>query len=118
MDTNEFHTIPVHVVNQPADKRTRYRTTFRQMVLTPGDAWQLLLPPSELRYVAHVQALDDDVILAATQSDAQNGVGMRLPKANTAPWPVYESGDVYVAVPTFAGATSRVSMTVVYRTFE
>lgn len=115
---SEFHEIPVRVVNHPAARRPRYRTVFQTITITADEPAQELLPASDDRKIVYVQALDDDVVISGNRSEAAFGAGTIVRKTNTQPWPVQESGPVYVAVPTFGAATSRVTLAAVYCTYE
>lgn len=93
------------------------RTVFRTVRLIAADPVQEIVPASEDREIAWVQALDDDIILSERLGDGQTSTGAIVPKINTAPYPVRHDGVVYASAITFsgAGAVSRVSVTAVYR---
>jgi hypothetical protein len=123
----EFTPLPVHVLSMPATPpRRKVRTTFRTVIVnganatvagksgSPGIASTELLPASDLRDCAYVQALDDDIIVSTNESDARAGTGTLIPQSNTAPWPIHTTEAVYVAVRQMAGPMSRVSVTVDY----
>jgi hypothetical protein len=114
----EFHTLGVRLVEPPPQRRERVYGTYRIVTVTTSDPSSQLLPASEDRVCAYVQALDDDVVLSNRESDANAGAGTRVPKTNTAPWPIYDQGVLYAAVPVLAGATSRISVSAYYRVGE
>lgn len=113
--------LPVHVVNQPAaipEPEWVYNTVYGTVTLIVGDAHKQLLPVSSAghRVCAWVQALDDDVVISGNESDATKGSGTIVPKTNTTPYPLNDSGAVFVAVTAIAGAQSRVTYSATYRT--
>lgn len=113
--------LPVHVVNQaPAIEEPQwvYNTVYGIVTLTPTDAHKQLLPASSVghRVQAWAQALDDDACLSGNESDAKKNSGTIVPAKNTTPYPINDSGAVFVAVSTFAGATSRITFSATYRT--
>ncbi len=51
--------------------RRRYRTVFQTIVLTPAEPAQPILPQSDDRHCAWIQALDNDIVLTGTLGQAQ-----------------------------------------------
>lgn len=108
-----------------AAARPRRTATYETFVLTANDPVMAILPPDPegRRTCAYVQAIDNDVVLgptagvagaaANTVTNVPNPNGTYLPKANTAPYPVEDSGPVFAGVTTTASA-SRVAVTAVY----
>lgn len=94
-------------------KRTR-RTVFLTVTLTADDPAQPVLPASDGRIRALVQALDADITLAATQGNAASLTGTVVPAANTAPYPVEHDGAVYAGAGVTGTDTARVAVTAVY----
>jgi hypothetical protein len=106
--------VPVHVTNPPQSTGKIYRSVCWTLTLTAANDAEELLPQSDNREIAWVQPLDDNVVINENGSDAARGNGTIIPKANNAPYPVQTSGTLYVAAPTLAGATSRVTVSAVY----
>jgi hypothetical protein len=107
------HVLAVHVTNHPAPpapRTPRYRAVYYTVTLTDAGRSEQLLAAATDRHCAYVQPLDDDVAVSGNQSDAASGTGSILPKTNTQPAVLADSAAVYVAAPTMAGATSRVSV--------
>jgi len=111
--------VHVKVVDQPKPAPEVIRATYRTVTLQvdpEGDvASSELLPPSDRRVCAYVQALDDDIIISGNESDAKQGAGMVIPANNLAPWPIYDQGMLYVACRAIGGTTARVSVCASYR---
>lgn len=91
-----------------------YRTLYNTLLLTSAGDAEEILPASDNREIAWIQPLDDDCVVHGLASDAARGNGTRIPKANNAPYPIQDSGTVYVAVPVMAGASSRITISAVY----
>jgi len=108
--------------------RKRYRSTYQTIVLTADDPVQLILPDSDLRVIAYVVTLDNDIVLSNNFGDAQSAlnvksgtpfpIGCLVPAKGTGgasfPFPVIDSARVYAGVTTTA-TNSRVAITAVYR---
>ena len=121
----EYTPIPVHVVSSsvPVKKKRQKRTVFNTVILTSADSVQQLLPQSDLRVCAYVQAIDNDVVLASSVSQGQaksntaSGVpfpsGTYLPKANTAPYRIEGNEAIWVAATT-TGSNTRVAVSATY----
>lgn len=109
--------VGLRIDKMPAPARPVYRSTYVTVTLTAAGTAEQLLPASRDRVIAYAQARDDDVCIHGNQSDAESGHGAIIPKANTAPWPIQDSEAVYVAATTLAGATSRITLTVVHCTY-
>ena len=111
--------IHVKVVDQPKTAPEVIRATYRLVTLAVDPEGNVasseLLPPSDRRVCAYVQALDDDVIVSGNESDAKQGAGLVIPANNTAPWPIYDQGQLYVACRAIGGTTARVSVSASYR---
>lgn len=100
------------------------RAVYQTVVLTANDPVQDILPADPDREVAYVQALDNDIVIASTKgvagsavntvASAPNPDGTLVPKINTAPWPVHDSGAVFAGATTTA-SSSRVSVAAYYR---
>jgi len=117
----DFHTLNVRLVEPAPTVREKITGVYRVITVTPSGQQgsgpvQQLLPESDNRVCAYVQALDDDAFLASTEADAANRSGMPLLLKNTAPWPILDQGPVFVGVPTMGGQTSRIAVSVYYRT--
>ena len=96
----------------------KHRAVYQTVRLTSSEPAAPVLPQSDRRIIAFVQALDDDLIISGNQSDASNGAGATVPAANGSPWPVLDSGAVYAYAATYSGGSgtySRVSVTAIYR---
>lgn len=111
--------IPVHVTNLPAAPpvaKLRYRTVYNTVILSADDPVLELLPDSDFRVSATVQALDADVVIGNNKAQGGRGSGTVIMASNTSPWPVCDSTAVYVAaVAALTGATTiRVSISAVY----
>jgi hypothetical protein len=132
-DGTKVEPLAVHVSNladikPPKTLRKRYKTVYETIVLTAGDPVQDLLPASDERECAYVAALDFDVVIGKDLGTTQAGrntaqspatpiqpSGFLLSAALRAPWPIYESGKLFVAATNLAAANgSRVALTVVY----
>jgi hypothetical protein len=111
--------VPIHLASTsvpigPTEARKIYRATYFTLTLvTAGDA-EPLLPVSGNREIAWVQPLDDNIVINGLQSDAARGNGLIIPKTNGQPYPIQDSGSLFVSVPVLAGATSRVTVCAVY----
>jgi len=114
--------VPVHIqsssVKLGGDHYTPtgkiYRTTYNTLLVTTAAQAEPILAASNNREIAWIQPLDDDMVVHSVASDAARGNGTRIPKANNAPYPIQDSGTVFVAFPTIAGSSSRVSISAVY----
>lgn len=118
---SEMDTVRVHLASSdiplgaaPQPRKHARRTVFLTVTLTADDPAQPVLPASDRRVGALVQALDADVTLARTQANAASGTGTVVPKANTGPYPVEHDGPVYAGASLTGTATARVSITAVY----
>lgn len=111
----DYESIRVHLASSdvplPPAAPKQYRTVFMTITLTADDPVQPLLPASDDREIAYVQALDNDITLGNSRGTAPNGAV--IPHTNLGPYPVKESGSVFVAMT--ASTDSRVSVTAVYR---
>lgn len=113
--------VPVHVTG--AAKSRRKLTRFETYVLTASDPAQCILPESEDRICAYVQAIDNDIVLGPTKGVVAAAVnivvnvpspnGAYIPKANTVPYPVEGTNAVYAGITTSA-ANSRVAVVETY----
>lgn len=115
-----YEPISVHVVGDSSrTNRMRYRTVYHTVKLTADDPAQEILPDSEARVVAFVQALDDDLVLADSQGNAARGYGTVLAKANGSPWPVMDSAAVFAgnSTGTFSGGSTAYSRLTVMATY-
>jgi hypothetical protein len=105
----EITPIPVHVTGVSAEVSLghaaprpgpdRVRTRFLTETVNDTNPVRPLLPDDSDRVSAWVQATGGDVVLCASQSDAQHAPpqGSTLPMGNTAPWPVRGQGAVWAA---------------------
>lgn len=115
--------VPVHVVSAavPLGAKTpappEFRVVYSTAVLSSDDPAQNILPASPDRVSALVQALDDDIVIAGNLAEARNANGTVVPKANTAPYPVTDTGPVYAGVvAALTGTeTARVAISATYR---
>ncbi|HEY1699195.1 MAG TPA: hypothetical protein VGG75_05690 [Trebonia sp.] len=90
------------------------RSVFQTITLTADDPAQPILPASDSRKGALVQALDADITVALSLANAAAGVGTVVPTANTAPYPVSHDAAVYAAAVLTGTDTARVAVTAVY----
>lgn len=112
--------VHVKVVDQPpAPPPDTIRAVYRLITLTVDPEGNVasseLLPVSNRRICAYVQALDDDVIVANNESDAKAGAGLVIVATNRGPWPIYDQGQLYVACRAIGGTQARVSVSASYR---
>lgn len=121
-DDQGFEALAVRLTGPvPQPPRDVYGTVYQTVILQPPDkgvgAAEEILPASPLREIAWIQPLDDDIVISDNKSDAESGRGTTIPKTNTAPYPVQDSGAVYAwaASGSLAGASSRISVSTVYR---
>lgn len=94
------------------------RAVYRTVYLMAADPSQGILPASDKRIIAFIQALDDDIVIGGNQSDVANSSGTTVPQSNGSPWPVLDAGAVYAYAATYSGGSSiysRVSVTAFYR---
>src|SRR5262249_34460987 len=112
--TPDLTPLHVTVTNQPSRRPVPQNAVYLTITLTPGDATQELLPQSDRRIIALVRALDDDIVIGSNRSDVAVGRGAIVPKANTVATEVRDHNAVYIGVPTFAGASSRVALIATY----
>lgn len=117
--------VPVHIAGisaevtlgqaAPAPGRDRIRTRFLTETVDDANPVRPLLPDDSHRAGAQIQATGGDVVLCASQSDAQQAPpqGSTLPSANTAPWPVRGQGAVWAAQAT-SGDSCVISVTADY----
>lgn len=124
--TGEGH-LKVHIassdVHPEAPARKQRRTVFNTVVLTANEPVQEILPKSENRYCAYVQAIDNDIVLASNLAQGQAKVntaasvpspsGAYLPKANTAPLKL-DGNDLIYAAATTTASNTRVAVTAIY----
>ena len=123
--TEEGH-LKVHVASSDVPTiptRKQKRTVFNTVVLTAGEPVQEILPKSEKRICAYVQAIDNDIVLASSLAQGQSRTntaasvpspsGSYLPKANTAPLRL-DGNDLIYAAATTTGTNSRVAVTAIY----
>lgn len=114
----ELAPVPVHITGTApgalgagAVHDTPHKTVYQTITFRTGDLTQPILPASGKRIVAYVQAITDNVVISSNASDAANSVGLTIPAANTAPWPIYDSGPVYAS----GTAAGQLSVMAVYR---
>lgn len=122
--SGEFHVLPVHIVSSavgtPSPKRPRTKSTYRIITLVAGadgaggTSSEQLLPASDKRLSAFVQALDDDCFISNNESDANSSTGLPLLATNLGPWPLDDQAAVYVACPIITGPTARVGVSATY----
>lgn len=112
----------VHVVGTSipfVERRPNLGSVYHVVSLMSGDSYQEILPASNKRVIAFVQALDDDVWLSDSKANAQSGAGSVLPKSNGAPWPVIDSGVIWASNTSGSfngpGGVSRVVVVATYR---
>lgn len=123
MSTTTPTPVPVHLVGadvQLAAKTAaapQLRAVYHTVILTADEGAQHVLPASNDRVAAWIQAIDDDIVINGKLAEAANGRGAVVPKANTAPYPVTDSGPVYAGVITALTGTNtaRVAVSAVYR---
>lgn len=91
------------------------RTRFLAETVDDINPVRPLLPADPDRVCAWIQATGGDVVLCASQPDAQQSPpqGAVLPSANTAPWPVAGQGAVWAAQKT-AASSCVISVTADY----
>ncbi|HEY1622147.1 MAG TPA: hypothetical protein VGG25_31305 [Streptosporangiaceae bacterium] len=132
ISTESIPPVRVHVTGSDvpaAAARTGpvYESVYETFVLTANDPVQCILPQDERRVIAHIIALDNDVVIGVqgqagaalnTAADTPMPIGALVPSQATAGaavlYPVLDNG------PVFAGATttaenSRVSVSATYR---
>lgn len=115
--------VPVHVVSAavPLTAKTpappEYYTVYNTVELTADDPAENILPASPDRVGALVQALDDDIVITGNLAQARDARGTVVPMANTAPYPVTDTGPVYAGVVTALSGTgtARVAVSATYR---
>jgi hypothetical protein len=116
--------VPVHVTGISAGAtlghaaplgRDRVRTRFLTETVDDINPVRPLLPDDSDRVCARIQATGGDVVLCASEADAQHAPpqGSVLPSANTAPWPVRGQGAVWAAQKT-PGTSCVISVTADY----
>lgn len=128
MTDDTYTPVKVHIassdVHQPVSRSERQkRTVFLTAVLTASEPVQEILPKSEKRICAYVQAIDNDIVLATSLAQGQSRTntaasvpspsGYYLPKANTVPIELYGNDLIYAAA-TVTNSNSRVSVMAVY----
>jgi hypothetical protein len=110
MNIEEIQPVPVHVVKDAtrrSPKPKRAAGIYRTVVLTASAPVRNLLATSPGRYSVLVQAISNDVVLAATEAQAQdaynevtglpNPDGYLLAHANTAPTPLETTETLWCA---------------------
>lgn len=116
--------IPVHLAGISAEvsisqavKHDRVRTRFLGETVDDTNPVRPLLPDDPDRLCAWIQASGGDVVLCASQADAQQSppAGAVLSAANTGPWPVRGEGALWAAQKT-AASTCVISVTADYKT--
>jgi hypothetical protein len=126
-EVEEYPPVRVHVVSTEVaaapKRRKQKRTVCNTAVLTSTEPVQEILPKSDKRVVAFVQALDNDVVIVTSisQGQAKSNTatnvpypsGTYLPKANTAPLRIDGNDLVYAGITTTA-SNSRVSIIATY----
>lgn len=125
----DYSPIHVHVASiaagtlpgpAPATPAKRYRTVYRTVHLTASDNGKEIWAASDAVEYALVRALDDDITIAKAKNDAVDGNGSVIPKADTGPTMIRDSGVAWCAnaTGTFSGGSStysRLSVIAVYR---
>ena len=112
MSDEQPRAVHVHIqssdvpVGQAPAKRPVHKTVFATLSLQAGSCDQVL-PQSDRRVVAHLQAVGAVVWIAGNQSEAQNETGALLNyvtagTAVTSPWPIDHNGPVYAYAPSAA----------------
>lgn len=118
-ETTEYEPVRVHVVADstatPATPR-RMAVTYRTIVLTTTSPVQNLLGTDPSRCHVLVQATTNDVVLAATEAQAQDAAnqasgipapdGFLLPHANTAPARLETTEQLWAAAATYPAIVS------------
>lgn len=117
--SDDAYEIAAKIVSMPQPKTARYNTVYRLVNLTSDDPFEKVLATSDRRFCAWIMPHDDDIFICDNLSDAKAGTGALIPKRITAPWPIYDTGDVHIAASgIMAGAVSRVTIISTYITYE
>lgn len=111
--SDQLEPIPV-TLHGPAPV-TRYRSVYETRTLTPDRPTAILGGTGREGF--QLVALDDDIELASTESDALAGTGAVIAAGQPAIY-IRESEPVAIAVRSFAGLTSRVTVISTYRVTE
>lgn len=100
----------VHITGSdlPAPDTTppRLGGTLTTFTLTDKDPVQRILPTNLWRREALLQALDADVQIATTRADAQSGAGVTIPVANTGPYPLHITDEIWATAATLPARLS------------
>lgn len=128
-ETYEGPPVHVHIVSSGVAPRPRKqkRTVFSTVVLTANEPVQEILPKSENRVCAYVQAIDNDIVLATTFAQGQSKAntatsvpfpsGMYLPSKTNGgsiqPFRI-DGNDLIFAAATTTGSNSRVAVSATY----